>query len=338
MPRVTEFGHKNGRPLISATLTGANSEVTILSLGAITQNWHHGIGDQYLPVVLGYADPRAYLDDPYAFGAIVGRVANRTAHGRFAMAGTEYVLPLNDPPHHLHGGPAGMQHWNFALEPDAATNAVELTHVSPDRDMGYPGNVEFTLRITLTGDMLTYEMKALPDRPTPINLAQHSYYNLDGAKTCHDHRLWLAADSYTPADKLGIPTGAITNVGDGKYAFTKARSLRHACPDQLGFDVNMVLQNGRDVSTPAAIVTAGQRRLELFTDQPGLQVYDSMHLAQATGGHLGQTYRRFAGLALEPQAFPNTVNIPAFGSIIATSEQPYHQITAVNITPSGAGQ
>lgn len=332
MPKLTEFGQKDGLPLVQAVLEGANSQVSILSLGAITQSWQHTVGDSTSPVVLGYENPTAYLTDLFYFGAIVGRVANRTAFGHFALGGQAYTLPINNPPHHLHGGPEGTQRWNFAFEPDRATNSVTLTHTSPDGHMGYPGVVEFTICIRLVGDRLTYDMTAIPDRPTPINLAQHSYYNLSGAPICRDHKLWVASKTHMPTDESALPTGQIVDNAGSKFDFSKPRTLQQADPDKTGFDTNMILNPERDFSQPCATVSAGGRRLDLYTDQPGLQLYDSLHLTRVSGGHSGRTYSQFSGLAIEPQAFPNIVNTPELGSIIATPEHPYRQVTAVEIT------
>ncbi len=337
MPKLFKFGQKDGLPLVQAVLEGVNSQVSILSLGAITQGWRHAVDTNILPVVLGYENPSAYLTDPFYFGAIVGRVANRTAFGSFSLGGQEYTLPINDPPHHLHGGPEGTQRWNFALEPDSATNSVILTHTSPDGHMGYPGVVEFTIRITLAGDRLTYDMMASPDRPTPINLAQHSYYNLSGGAQCRDHKLWVASETHMPTDAAALPTGEILANANTRFDFSKPKSLQQADPKVTGFDTNLILNSNRDISQPSATISAGGRQFALYTDQSGLQVYDSMHLSRATGGHCGQIYGQFSGLAIEAQAFPNIANMPELGSIIATPEHPYRQITSVEITPKKEG-
>jgi aldose 1-epimerase len=192
--------------------------------------------------------------------------------------------------------------------------------------------VEFTIKISLIGDHLTYEMSALPDRATPINLAQHSYYNLTGKASCRDHVLWLDAGNHTPSDITGIPTGQTVASAGTRYDFSTPRTLNAADPQQHGLDINMIVNPQRDITAPLATVTAGTRRLLLRSNQPGLQVYDASHITRATAGHSGCEYRRFAGLALEPQALPNALNTPEIGSLIATPDRPYRQVTSVEIT------
>jgi len=332
MIELQEFGTQDGLPLVGAKLTGTNSQVTILSLGAITQNWQHSSQADTLPMVLGYENLAAYQSDPYSLGAIVGRVANRTAFGQFTFEGRNYALPVNKPPHHLHGGSKGMHRWNFDLSRDNAGNSIILTHTSPDGHMGYPGNIAFTIKITLCGNRLMYEMIARPDRPTPINLAQHSYYNLSGTATCRNHILQLQSAAFAPVDTTGIPTGQITKSQGTRCNFTAPRALQQADPENKGYDIYMTAACARDQNAPLATLSAGGRCLKLWSDQPGLQVYDAMHLGHLNGGHGGRAYRRFAGLALEPQAIPNILNMPKFGSIIYTADQPYRQITAVEIS------
>ena len=334
---LRKFGTQNGRPLLSATLTAANSQVTILSLGAITQDWQHAGQTDTLPMVLGYENPAAYQNNPAYFGAIVGRVANRCAYGRFSLAGQNYTLPVNQPPHHLHGGPQGLQCWNFKLWADTAQNALTLTHRSPDGHMGYPGNVDFRIQISLNDDCLTYEMNARPDRPTPINLAQHSYYNLGASPTCRAHTLELQSTAYAPADLTGLPTGQIRKSAGSRYDFATPRVLQQADPASAGYDVYMLADPARDQNMPLASLSAAGRRLKLWSDQPGLQLYDAMHLTHISGGHGGRAYQRFAGLALEPQAIPNILNMPQFGTVVCTQNQPYHQVTSVEITTGLGG-
>lgn len=137
------------------------------------------VNGRRVPMVLGYPRPQDYLNNPYFLGVIAGRVANRISGAGFTLDGQRYALPVNDPPNHLHGGPAGIHAQNWGVEPDG-TGAVQLRLVSPDGDQGYPGRVRFEVTITLCGHTLTYDMRAETDRPTPVNLAPHSHYNLMG--------------------------------------------------------------------------------------------------------------------------------------------------------------
>ena len=172
-------------------------------------------------VVLGYPDVEAYPEHSRAVGVITGRVANRTAQGRFTLDGTTYHLPINNGPNHLHGGLEGLgkSHWNMEV---LGNEVVQLTHVSPDGHMGYPGVAAFIVTITLRGGTVTREMEGRPDRLTPINLAQHNYYTL-GAQKCIRHcPVIIAAHGYTLVDDVQIPTGEIRSVEGTPFNFRTA--------------------------------------------------------------------------------------------------------------------
>ncbi|MGB8624374.1 MAG: aldose epimerase family protein [Paracoccaceae bacterium] len=329
MPRALPgLGRVDGHTVVQARLEAGDVAVTLLSLGCITQDWR--LDGQ--PVVLGYADPAGYLKNPNHFGVIAGRVANRTAGGRFMLDGKPVQLSVNDPPNHLHGGTRGLGARNWRMEGESG-KSLRLSYHAPNGEEGYPGAVDFTVTITLAGHRLTYVMEAVPDRPTPINLAQHSYYNLTGGGPVWDHRLHIPAPHYTPVDANLVPTGEIAPTAGTRYDFTSPRTLEQADPDHLGSDINLVLGNGRDPGRPSATVEAGGLALRLWTDEPGLQLYNAMHLGLTPGGHDGQTYDRFHGLCLEPQHFPDSLHNPAFPTIICSPERPYRQTLTVEIAP-----
>jgi aldose 1-epimerase len=203
--------------------------------------------------------------------------------------------------------------------------AVELRLVSEDGDQGYPGKVEFCVVMRLVGGRLTWEMDAVPDRVTPINLAQHLYFNLMGQGTVTDHTLTVAADWYTPNGPDLVPLGRIDPVKGSAFDFRTPVRLG----DGDGWDGNLVLTKGAE---PAAEVAAPNGLgLRLWTDRPGLQVYTSNSLARALPEGPGAAHGRFAGLCLEAQDFPNAVNEPAFGSILCSPDTPYRQVTSIEI-------
>lgn len=325
---LEQLGVIDGRQVQQATLRSGEVEVSLLSLGCITRDWR--ISGQ--SVVLGYADPREYLDNPFSFGIIAGRVANRIAHGRFLINGHETKLDCNSDGHHLHGGFRGLGRRNWQME-SCGPQAICLSYLSEDGEEGYPGNVEFTVEISLHGYRLTYDMRATTDRLTPINLAQHSYYNLAGSGSAREHELCIRASRYTPTDDALIPTGEIASVTGTRYDFLSPRSLQAADPAQEGYDINLVLDDDTDGSTPAATIKAEGMALRLWTDQPGLQLYDAMHMGRVTGGHDGRVYQRFGGVCLEAQKFPDAPNHPEFPSILHSPDQPYHQCLEVEIAP-----
>ncbi|MBV2359275.1 galactose mutarotase [Thalassococcus sp. CAU 1522] len=299
--------------------------VTVLSMGAAVQDWQ--VGGRRM--VLGYADPEDYRANPMSMGVICGRVANRIGGARFALDGRDWVLPANDGRNHLHGGPRGFGRRNWAMETDG-DNAVRMTLHSPDGDMGYPGALDVTVVLRLSGHALTWDMTAIPDRVTPVNLAQHLYFSL-GVATVHDLSLRVDADGFTPTAPDLVPTGQILPVR-GRTDFRQARRLAEADPQRLGHDGNFVLRGNAD---PAAEATAPDGvRLRLRTDQPGLQVYMSNSLRSYGTPLPGQRHDRFAALCLEAQGFPDAVNQPGFPSILCSPDQPYRQVTTVEIAPA----
>jgi len=292
------------------TLRAGGVAVTMLNYGAITRGWTIG----GVPMVRALPQDEDYLNDPYFTGIIAGRVANRTANARFSLNGTRHHLTRNDGPHHLHGGPRGLGKRFWQMEPNGP-QALRLSLHSPDGEEGYPGAVDFTIDIGLEGHTLTYKMHARPDRPTPINLAQHNYYTLGGS--LWGAKLAIAADRHTPADTAGIPTGEIAPVANTPLDFTSPRALG---PADANLDTNLLFVENRDQSAPVATLAANGHRLRIWSDQPGLQLYTGAQLPTPN-----------SALCLEPQAPPNALNTPAFPSIIATPAQPYRQILRVDI-------
>jgi len=327
---LPELGEVDSRPVCTAVLEDGDVRITLLSLGCITADWR--VGGR--PVVLGYADPARYLTDGNSFGIIAGRVANRIAYGRFQLNDRTIQLDCNQPPHHLHGGVRGLGKRNWSMEV-AGDRAVRFTYTSPDGEEGYPGAVDFAVTVTLDRHRLTYTMEAKPDRETPVNLAQHSYYNLAGGPVW-EHELQLAAPAHTPTDDTLIPTGEIVPVAGTRYDFTLSRPLGTADTGHLGTDMNVVLDLARNPKIPAAILRAGGLQLRLWTGQPGLQLYNAMHLGPTPCGHDGQTYDRFHGLCLEAQHFPDSPNRPEFPSILCSPDAPYRQTLMVEIAPEAA--
>ncbi len=306
-----------GRPVDAAHLAAGNMELTLLSYGAITQSWRIGGRN----IVLGYDDAAAYETDKYYHGAIVGRVANRIENGRFPLDGRMVQLPLNHGPHTLHGGPQGLSSRHWALEPDTAAGAVRLGYTSPDGESGFPGRAVFEIIVTLTDNRLVYDMRAEVDRPTPINLAQHNYYNLSGGGDVGDHVLQIpATERLVSRDDL-IQTGKRAPVAGTRYDFRAPRRLGEADPDRAGIDTCLVL----DATSPAAVLSApGGPTLRVFTDQPAIQVYNS--------NTLGAPFAPFTAVCLEPEGFPGATNHDTCPSIVVTPEHGYRQVLTIEVT------
>lgn len=305
-----------GRTVDGAHMTAGNMEVRLLSYGAITQSWLVGPRN----IVLGYEDPAQYGSDRYYLGAVCGRVANRIRNGRFPLDGREVQLPLNDGANTLHGGPEGLNSRFWEMEADTAGNAVRLAYVSPDGESGFPGRAEFEVVVTLTESALIYDMRAEVDRPTPINLAQHNYYNLAGGGEIWDHVLSVSAESYLVAGRDLVQTGRIAALEGTRFDFREARSIGAADPGHDGIDACLVLESG----TPGAVFSAPDGpTLSFFTGQPGLQVYNA--------NTLGDPFAPFTAVCLEPEGFPDAVNHPDFPSQIVTPDVPYLQKLTIEV-------
>lgn len=311
---ITTIG---GRAVDEARLTAGRMEVALLSYGALTRDWRV----DGRSIVLGYDDPADYGTDRYYHGAICGRVANRIRSSRFMLDGHEVLLPANDGPNHLHGGPAGISKQHWQMEADTSANAVRLSYTSANGEGGYPGEARFEVIVGLTEARLTYEMRVEVDRPTPVALAQHNYYNLTGGEIW-DHVLSVPAEEYLVADDRLIYTGGRAPVAGSRYDFRAPTRLGHNAPNREMMDACLVLIPGQE---PAAMLTApGAPTLSFFTDQPGMHLYNA--------NTLGAPFDPFTALCLEPEAFPDAVNHPGFPPIIVRPGTPYTQRLSIEVT------
>lgn len=329
------FGRFDGRQVDEVTLESADAAVSILSFGCVLRDWRVDGPDGTLPMVLGFPDMDAYDRFSRSHGAVVGRIANRTRDARFELDGRTYELTPNHGPnnrHHIHGGAVGLGRRIWEMETEASANAVHLSYASPDGEEGYPGAVRFDVTYRLEGPRLICEMRGVPDRPTPINLAQHAYFNLGGGGTVKDHVLRVDAESYTPVDGELIPLGTIEPVEDTPLDFRSPREIA-----DTDIDNNFVLREGRDASAPAAFATCPRTglKLQVWTEEPGLQVFDAAAMTVGAPGHGGAAYGPFSGLCFEAQHFPDSMHNPDWPSIIRTPEQPYFQRYVVEIGRGG---
>ena len=291
--------------------------VSLLSYGAITQGWW--INDT--PLILGYEDPQDYLTDPYYLGAIVGRVANRIGGADMQLDGIRYPLSANEGANTLHGGATGLSRQNWTLS-QAAENEVVLGFVSPDGDNGFPGEVQFEVRVSLNYPRLTYAISARPDRPTPISIAQHNYYSLGSASSIVDTCLQLASDRLLDTDEHGVPTGQLRQVHDVGLDFTLSKPIGSAL---RAIDNFFVFDPQRSPQNPIAEVEAGSGlKLSVYSDQPGAQVYSVAHLSAP--------FNREGGVCIEPSGYPNAINVASFPPIIYSPDNPYRQTLDLEIS------
>ena len=294
-------------------------------------------------IVLGFDTAAPYAGDPPPpyFGAIIGRYANRIAHGRFSLDGHVYELPTNDGPNQLHGGPRGFDKrvWQSETRKVPGAETIRFSRVSPDGEEGYPGTVDVRVTYTLRdSNELVVEYRATTDCATPINLTQHSYFNLTAGASGDvlGHEVMIDADRFTPIDGAMIPTGACAAVRATPFDFCKAVAVGtrlDAKDEQLaragGYDHNWVLNHtGEGVARAARVRDpASGRVIEIWTTEPGVQFYSGNHLDGSIAGKSGRRYGKHAGLCLEPQHFPDSPNHPQFPSTILRPNDEYRSTT-----------
>jgi aldose 1-epimerase len=295
-------------------------------------------------IILGFDSLEPYLAGVPYFGATVGRYANRIAGGRFALDGRTYQLSRNDGGNSLHGGRRGFDKrlWSAEIFEVAGGPALRLTYESPQGEQGYPGELKAQVTYTLRNDdTLEITFKATASEPTPVNLANHAYFNLTGNPTSNivNHRLSINADRFTPVDKTLIPTGELREVEGTPFDFRRPTAIGariNAQDEQLryghGYDHNWVLNK----SVPGALTVAAVLRdgvsgrvVEIRTTQPGLQFYSGNFLDGKPAGH-GSVYGYRTGLCLETQHFPDSPNHPEFPSTILRPGETYAERTVLS--------
>jgi len=326
------------------TLTNAHGvEIQAMNYGGIIVSLR--VPDrkgQLTDIVLGHNKAEGYIPNPPYLGAIVGRYANRIANGTFTLDGKTYTLPKNDGPNTLHGGTTrtfDKVMWDG--EPLRGKNGVAFTYVSKDGEEGFPGNLKVTVTYTLTdGDALIIDYKATTDKATPINVSQHSYFNLkgEGNGDILDHEIMINADKFTPVDKSLIPTGELRPVKGTPFDFSKPTRIGARIDENYeqlvlghGYDHNFVLndkpkQNDLVLAARVHEATSG-RSLEVWTTQPGVQFYTGNFLDGSVIGKAGHVYKRRYGFCLETQHFPDSPNHPDFPNTILKPGETFHQTT-----------
>ncbi len=293
-------------------------------------------------VVLGFAKLEDYeAKNPY-FGSIVGRYANRIANARFDLEGVTYQLVANNGPNALHGGEVGFDKRVWTAKETASPDglAVVLSYRSLDGEEGYPGNLDVQVTYTLTdADEFRIDYQATTDKPTVVNLTSHSYFNLagEGSGSIEGHELMLNASAYTPVDATLIPTGTLDKVAGTPFDFTQPTLLGARLRDgheQLvrgqGYDHNFVL----DKPAPGAMSLAARvheptsgRMMEIYTTEPGIQLYTGNFLDGTLLGPAGKTYRQGDGFCLETQHFPDSPNKPSFPSTLLKPGETFRSTT-----------
>ena len=289
---------------------------------------------QMRDVVLGFDSIQDYVSKPSDFGASIGRYANRINQGRFTLDGTEYQLPQNNYGHCLHGGPQGFQYRVFdAVQPNP--QELELTYVAEDGEEGFPGNITCKVLMKLTDDnAIDIRYEAETDKPTIVNMTNHSYFNLDGDAARNEaHLLTIDADYYTPVDSTFMTTGEIAPVEGTPMDFRTPTPVGARINDydfvQLkngnGYDHNWVLNTKGDVTRKCATLESPLTGivLDVYTNEPGIQVYAGNFLDGSLTGKKGITYNQRASVCLETQKYPDTPNKPEWPSAVLRPGEKY---------------
>ena len=343
--RKSSFGKTpEGRQVDLYTLKNQKGvEVAITNFGGIVVSVkvpdRHG---KMADVVLGYDSLDGYINDKSYFGALIGRYGNRIAHGQFTLDGVTYKLAKNNGENSLHGGLKGFNKAVWEAK-EASSNegpSLRLNYLSKDGEEGYPGNLKVQVVYTLTdANELKIDYSATTDKKTVVNLTNHSYFNLAGQGTGDilGHELMLQADKFTPVDAGLIPTGELRPVEGTPFDFRSKTAIGARInndDEQLklgkGYDHNFVLTRTADFSLAARVSepTSG-RVLEVWTTEPGVQLYCGNHLDGTLTGADGTVYKQHTGFCLETQHFPDSINKPGFPSVILRPGQTFKSTTAL---------
>lgn len=329
----------DGQPVERYTLARGSLRVQVITLGAVIAALE--VPDRQgraANVVLGLPDVKGYETVSPSFGAVVGRFANRIAGGRFTLDGHEYRLPVNDRGNTLHGGPRnfGVRLWQVT---QADADSLTLARRSPDGEEGFPGNLDAQIRYSLSGDgVLRLAYRAFTDRPTVVNLTNHSYFNLAGEGTgdVFGHRVRIEADTFLPTDAAQVPTGEIRPVAGTPFDFREERPLgehvRVGDPQIVfakGYDNAFVLRGDEGALGLAATCHEPRsgRRFEVWTTRPALQLYTANNLDCTLVGPSGRTYRSGDAVCFETQGFPNAPNTPTFPSATLRPGEAFEAVT-----------
>jgi aldose 1-epimerase len=337
MMAVDNFGLFNNQVVKRVTLTNSlGMAVRVMTYGAtVTEICVPDRDNKIEDVVLGFESFDGYLQsgNPY-FGSLIGRVGNRIAGATFSLNNTGYKLAANNNGNSLHGGNKGFDKVIWELV-NVTDSQVQLRYLSKDGEEGYPGNLEVVVTYSLTNENeLRIEYRATTDKATPVNLTNHSYFNLSAGSdpTMLKHRLMINAVKYLPVNDNLIPTGEMTDVAGTPMDFTSEKTIEQDILQtaDAGYDHTWVLSSNGDVNKLAASLNHHEsgRYMEVFTDQPGLQFYSGNFLDGTLNDTKdGKKYVKYAALCLEAQHFPDSPNQPRFPNTILNPGETYNQLT-----------
>lgn len=337
---ASDWGETDGKKVSLYTLTNKNGvQVKISNYGGIVTSWiTPDKNGNKSDVVLGFNDLQGYLNKPPYFGALIGRYGNRIGDAQFKVDGQTYKLAANNGKNSLHGGQKGFDKMVWDATPATDAPALSLSYLSKDGEEGYPGNLKVTVKYTLTDDdELEIDYNAETDKATPINLTNHSYFNLTGDvnNTILEHTVWIDADRYTPVDTTLIPTGELAPVKGTPFDFTQPHKIGERIASVPGgYDHNFVLNKKDNSMQLVAYATdsLSGRKLEVFTTEPGLQFYTGNFLDGSIKTSDGKAINKNAAFCMETQHFPDSPNKPAFPTTILKPGEKYHTTTKYKIS------
>ena len=329
MVKKDVFGTHDGKEVYLLTLTNKAGNVIRLTNYGAKITWievpdKNGKKDN---ITLGYDTFEGTLKGDKYFGAVVGRYANRIAHGKFSIDGVAYNTPLNDGPNTLHGGPLGWHSvvWNTEIVKDSKFPTVKFTYVSPDMEEGFPGKVDASVTYTWNdNNEIVMDYTCTTDKKTVVNITNHAYFNLHGAGNGDilDHVVTLKASAFLPVDSVMIPTGEIRKVAGTPFDFSTPHAIGERIGEKYdqfilgkGYDHNYILDNKEEVDVTVYEPVSG-RMLEVITDQPGMQFYTGNFLDGTQTGHGGKVYQYRSGFCLESGHYPDSPNHADFPSTV----------------------
>ncbi|MEP3892158.1 MAG: aldose epimerase family protein [Hellea sp.] len=306
--------------------TDTGFRATILSYGATLQSLTFPDGTD---IVLGFDNLTSYLGEHPYFGAAIGRVANRISDGSFTIDGANYELPKNERPNNLHSGPEGFDRVNWIGEVDG--NTLILRHTSPDGHQGFPGELLTEFRFSFEGNTLGLDVQATTNKPCPVNITYHPYFNLTngGATPCTDHHLQINANFYTHADSAGLPTGEISRAPcSGVYRYNDPRPIKSNDPLDQNFVIkSLYAADDKMVKMAKLSSDVTGHKVIICSTQSCLQAYTGAYIP-TMAGKAGLTYGSNHGVALEPQSFPDAINQENFPDNVLRPDEIYtHKIS-----------
>lgn len=330
----------DGTPVELYTLTNAKGIVAkVMTYGAVmTELDVPDRNGKISDITLGFDNLEQYTGEHPYFGSTIGRVANRIAKGKFTLDGKDYTLAVNNGVNALHGGIKGFNRVIWQAEPIQGKKevSVKFSYLSKDGEEGYPGNVNVTVTYTLTDkNELKLEYTATTDKATPINLTNHSYYNLAGEGDILGHEMWLNAKYYTPVDDTLIPTGELAPVKGTPMDFTKphliGEHMAEVKGDPNGYDHNYVVNRKKNSDNLVYALRVREpktgRVMKVYTTEPGIQFYTGNFLDGTLKGKGGEIYKQHYGFCVEADHFPDSIHQPNFPNTILRPGKTYHQLT-----------